>query len=214
MKYNLSIRRLVQLLRTILGILSSPGALKGLVFFSWSYICSLVILPTPLYAFGYFMTSPRSCSSGLAGKKHLARALLFLLFMLAVISFPPIMCLSFRIFTLPPSVGGANIILCAAHMSRSLAFSSQSLQCCCLVCLSAFWYLPLAALCSLCTWCMGSLLSLYTFLPSLLACTHSCESSFVHHRFNFDVNSMVGTSTLMVSCKALVSSLHRVFSCP
>src|SRR6266851_8608723 len=103
-----------------------------------------MILPTPLQAFGYFSFTCCSSSGGLAGKKHLASAALFSSFVLAIASALPTLYWSFGIFALPLSVGGAEIIRCAVHRSASLAFLSHSLQCCCLVPLSVFWYLLLA----------------------------------------------------------------------
>src|SRR6266853_3317587 len=95
---------------------------------------------------------------------------------------------------------------CAAQMSGSSAFSSHSLQCCCLVALIAFWYLFLAALCSLCAPWSGSPLRLYVALPSLLARVQSCESSLVHHLLDLGVISIAGTITRMASCRAFISS--------
>src|SRR6266851_3902541 len=146
MKYSLLTIRLAQLLNAIFGIPSGSGALKGLVFLSCSQICSLVILPTPLHALGYLASLFAPCSCGLVGKRHLASAMLFSLFMLATISCSPTIYLSLGIFALPLSVGGAETMRCAAQMSGSSAFSSHSLQYHCLVVLSMFWYLFLASL--------------------------------------------------------------------
>src|SRR6266851_1568705 len=152
MRNNLLTIKSAHLLSAILGMPSGPGALYGLMLFSCARICCLVTLLTPLHAFGYFSIG---CSSacGLAGKKLLASAMLFSSFVLAIVSSSPILCFSFGILALPPSEGGMAVIRFAAQMSGSSAFLSHSLQCCCLVFCSAFWYLLLASLCSLYIWC-------------------------------------------------------------
>src|SRR5216683_5440184 len=197
----------------MLEIPSRPRALNGLVFLSCLQICSLVIFPTPLHAFGYFISAFPPWSCGLMGKKHLASALLFSSFVLAVSSSLSTLYLSFRIFALPPSMWGAETMRCTAQISGSSAFSSQSLQCCCLVTLIALWYLFLAALCSSCTRCFGSPLSLYTVLSSLLAQVLSCKSSLVHHLLDLVVGFSARTVTHMASCRASMSSSQHSFSC-
>ena len=70
-----------------------------------------MILPALLYAFGYLLFSYIVFSWGFAGKKKaLARASLFLLFVLAVISSSPLLTLSAGIFTLPQLDTSAEII--------------------------------------------------------------------------------------------------------
>jgi hypothetical protein len=151
MWYNLSVIKSALLISMTFGIPSGPGALNGFVFLICSQICSLVILPTPLHAFGYLTLAFSPWTCGLVGKKHLASAWLFSSFVLAIRSSSPTLCLSFGIFALPPSMWGAETMWCAAQISGSSTFSSQSLQCCCFVVLIVFQYLFLATLCSLCT---------------------------------------------------------------
>src|SRR6266853_2685645 len=82
----------------MLGIPSSPGALNGLVVFSCTQICSLVILPMPLHTFSYLPFACGLFSVGLAGRKLVASAVLFSPFVLAIVSSPCTLYLSFRIF--------------------------------------------------------------------------------------------------------------------
>src|ERR1700730_9359112 len=93
-------------------------------------------------------------------------------------------------------------------MSRSSTFSSQSRQCCCLLYLMAFAYTLLASVCSLCTGCSASRLSLCDSLPVLFANFHSWVSSLVHHLLDLGVSVVMGTSLAMVSWMAMVSLRH------
>jgi hypothetical protein len=126
-------------------------------------------------------------------EKAFSQHITFSPFMEAAWSWLPILYCRIGILDLPPSDAGAVIMRCAVQISGSSAFSSQSCQCCFLVYCSILSYLLAASLCSSWTVCSGRCLSLYAFLPSLLACFHSCVSSFIHQHLDFGMISVVGT---------------------
>src|SRR5712671_6732616 len=210
---NLSASRSMHLVSTMLGIPSGPGALYGLSLFRWCRICSFVIFFGRSHCRGYLPSSCTLDCCSFRGKKHLARAVLLSPLFEATLSSPPTFCFSVGMRDLPPSVAGADISLCTAHMSGSSAFSSQSRQCCFFVLLSIFSYSLITSLCSLCIACSGSALRLKELLPFFFATLRNCVSSLVHHLFDLDHNLATGTLLLIVRWMILVSLLHFSSSC-
>jgi hypothetical protein len=123
--------------------------------------------------------------------------------------------LSFRvgILAVPLSEAGAVMRWCTVQISGSLAFSSQSHQCCFLVNSNVLAYLLAASLCLLCTAWSGLSFCLCNCLPSLFTCFLSCVSSFVHHLFDLGVILVIGTCLWMVSWIAVVRSSQLLSSC-
>ena len=171
-------------------------------------ICSLEMGSKSQISFGYTNCSGVS-SGGLGGKKVFASILLFSSLVVAEVSCPLRSALRTGILDLPPSPARDEVYLCAVQMSGSSAFSSQSRQCCLLVCSRLLWNFLLASFLSAWVWCSGQFLYLLALLPFLLASCLSLVSSFVHHFFAFIPSSAVGTSSLMVSCRVSVSFKHE-----
>ena len=142
---------------------------------------------------GYRWLACESSSCGLVGKKHLARARLFSLLVLATDSCSFMLCFSEGILALPPSMAGAKTSLLAIQMSGSSAFSSQSHQCCFLVYQRVLSYLFAASLWSICILCSSLCLCWCACLPSFSAFLQSAISSLVHQRLDFKVIFVTGT---------------------
>ncbi len=128
-----SVMRSTHFIRTIFGMPSGPGALYGLSFLSCCATCSLVIGSSLQHRFGYALSGGMSVSAGLAGKKLFARAHAFSELVEVISSLLPCVCFSTGILAFAPSDAGAEMTLWTVHISRSVAFSNQSLQCCLLV---------------------------------------------------------------------------------
>src|SRR6267154_1817933 len=122
----------------MLGIPLGPGALYGSSFWIWYAICSLVMRSSLQQAGGYLWFCGIPASTGLVWKKLFANACDFSWLVLAITSLLPLLCLRAGIWAFAPSVAGAEVYLCTVQMSGSVVRSSQSLQCCFLVC-SRVW---------------------------------------------------------------------------
>src|SRR6266704_1326015 len=153
-----------------------------------------------------------SSEGGFVGKKFLASTRPFSQLALAVATVSPTLYLSTGILVFPPSPPAEEVRRCAAQISGSSAFSSQSRQWCLLVWSRVLRYFLTIAACSLCiTWSTSRRL-LYDCLPSLFAARRSCVSSFVHHLLDFDVMVVIGTYESMVRWIALVRLAQLVSS--
>src|SRR5260221_10599946 len=172
---------------------SGPGALYGFSFLSCAPICSVVILPSCSQALGYSRSARASSEGGFVGKKFLASTRPLSQLALASSTVSPALYLSTGILVFPPSPPAEEVRRCAAQMSGSSAFSSQSRQWCLLVWSNMLWYFLTIAACSLCMAWSTSRCNRYDCLPSLFAARRSCVSSFVHHRLDFDVMFDIGT---------------------
>lgn len=113
----------------MLGMPSSPGALYGLKRAMCLRVCSFVI-GSMSHAGGrklHSLSLTFTCW-GFFGKKVFASEVLLSALVLAMCSPAADWIIRLGILDFPPLLAGAEMYLCAVHMSGSVAFSSQSRQ--------------------------------------------------------------------------------------